>query len=75
MKLNESSWWQQPLGKTYGLWCQMVNDWMASAYVTEWQVPNSEWSKIICNRRLHESSDRTDFTTLKLHWQLKVELA
>ena len=37
-----------------------------SAYVTEWRGANCEWSTLIYNRTLHESWDRTDFTTLKL---------
>ena len=34
--------------------------------MTEWRGTNCEWTKIIYNRTLHESWDRTDFTTLKL---------
>ena len=34
--------------------------------MTEWRGTNSEWSKTRYNRTLHESWDRTDFTTLKL---------
>ena len=34
--------------------------------MTEWRGITCEWSKIICNRTLHERWDRTDFTTLTL---------
>ena len=37
-----------------------------SAFVTEWWGTNCEWSKIIYNRTLRESWDRTDFPKLKL---------
>ena len=59
-----------PLGKqelltTYSLSPQVdVGDLIA--YVIEWQGINCEWSKIRYNRTLHDSWDRTDFTTTKL---------
>ena len=34
--------------------------------MTEWKATNCEWSKIIYNKTLHESWDRTDFTTITL---------